>query len=666
MSLQEANRNTPQPDQGTPARLESWKEIAAYLQRDAKTARKWEKEEGLPIHRHTHKSRSSVYAYPSEIDRWRATRKVAPDPVAKPLWKIPAFAATMLLCLVMVGNGVRPMSAEAQQGQTRTLVCSGADCDGWISPDGKSLLAVVNGDLLLRDMASNRVRRLADAAGVTLCCAPFSPDGSRVAYSRYSAPGTDKPGPAELIVSSVDGTAARTVHRDAIARAWSADGARLLIGQLEAGRPAYLAWLDIGTGAIQKLATFADWYLAKASPDGRYIAVAAAKGNKSEENVYIMASDGSGETVISPSAAEQVPIEWTADGKYLVFAQVGTTVDLWMARIAGGKPQGSATNTHVTLQKGESLRGVDRSGAIYYRTLSGTSDIYTATMDPATGKVTSAPVPLPVNRTGGNMLPRWAPDSRRLAYYWSGPRTSGPNNVRELSIYSFETNKEQRVAEQAKLAGPYCWGRDGTSVIFNSGENPRQPEVVRFSLGSGQIMPLFRDATTFSLRSCSEDFVADVNASGIRVRSVQNGSAKEVYKFSQNTGTAVPVLSHDGRNVAFVVTGSRSSVLHVVSSDGRLARELVTSNSPAELQTLYGTAWSPDDRFIYFARRPDERSAYELFRVPAVGGTAESMGLKVEDLRDLGIALDGTRIAFSIGAVNRPEIWAIRKFLPSR
>ena len=666
MSLQEANRNTPQQDQGTSARLESWKEIAAYLQRDAKTARKWEKEEGLPIHRHTHKSRSSVYAYPAEIDRWRASRKVVAEPVARPLWKIPAFAVTMLLCLVMVGNGVRPMSAEPQQGQTRTLVCSGADCDGWISPDGKSLLTVVNGDLLLREMASNKVRRLADAAGVTLCCAPFSPDGSRVAYSRYAASGTDKPGPAELIVSGADGTTARTVHRDAIARAWSADGKRVLIGQSEAGQPPYLAWLDIGTGAIQKLATFANWYLAKVSPDGRYIAVGATKDDKSE-NIYILASDGSSETVVSPSAAEQRPVEWTADGKYLVFAQVGTTVDLWMARITGGKPQGSATNTHVTLQKGESLRGVDRSGAVYYRTLSSTSDIYTATMDPSTGKVTSAPVPVPANRTGGNMLPRWAPDSRRLAYYWSDPRISGPNNARELSVYSFDTGREQRVAEQAKLAGPYCWSRDGASILFNSGErNPRQPEVARFNLGTSQVTPLFPGAAPFALRSCSEDLVANLNASGIKVRNIQNGSEAEVYKFSQNPGNTTLALSHNGRNVAFVVTGPGSSVLHVVSSNGGLARDLVTANSPAELQTLYGTAWSPDDRFVYFARRPDEKSAYELFRVPAAGGTAESMGLKVEDLRDLDIAPDGTRIAFSIGAVNRPEIWAIRKFLPSR
>src|SRR5512146_3181238 len=86
------------------ARLESWKEIGAYLQRNAVTARRWEKEEGLPVHRHSHKSRASVYAYPSEIDAWRASRRAVPEP--PPLWKTLlapprslAFGVTMALCL---------------------------------------------------------------------------------------------------------------------------------------------------------------------------------------------------------------------------------------------------------------------------------------------------------------------------------------------------------------------------------------------------------------------------------------------------------------------------------------------------------------------------------------------------------------------------------------
>ena len=49
--------------------LESWKEIAAYLQRDAKTARNWEKTEGLPVHRHTHKR----IAAGTGIRGWTAT-----------------------------------------------------------------------------------------------------------------------------------------------------------------------------------------------------------------------------------------------------------------------------------------------------------------------------------------------------------------------------------------------------------------------------------------------------------------------------------------------------------------------------------------------------------------------------------------------------------------
>ncbi len=129
--MPEAETNVNQPEE-TP--LESWKAIAAYLQRNAVTVRRWEKEEGLPVHRHSHKSRSSVYAYPSEIDAWRASRKVVPEPIpARPLWKIPAFALTMVLCLIMVGNGVRPMAAQQSRAIAKRLICS--DCGGKYEPD---------------------------------------------------------------------------------------------------------------------------------------------------------------------------------------------------------------------------------------------------------------------------------------------------------------------------------------------------------------------------------------------------------------------------------------------------------------------------------------------------------------------------------------------------
>jgi hypothetical protein len=54
--------------------LDSWKEIAVYLNRGVRTVQRWEREEGLPVRRHNHRRRASVYAIPSEVQRWIADR----------------------------------------------------------------------------------------------------------------------------------------------------------------------------------------------------------------------------------------------------------------------------------------------------------------------------------------------------------------------------------------------------------------------------------------------------------------------------------------------------------------------------------------------------------------------------------------------------------------
>jgi TolB-like protein/tetratricopeptide (TPR) repeat protein len=58
-------------------RLESWKEIAAYLGRDVTTVRRWERREGLPVYRILHSKLGSVYAYTTELDAWRDSRAPA-------------------------------------------------------------------------------------------------------------------------------------------------------------------------------------------------------------------------------------------------------------------------------------------------------------------------------------------------------------------------------------------------------------------------------------------------------------------------------------------------------------------------------------------------------------------------------------------------------------
>jgi hypothetical protein len=59
-------------------RLDSWKEIAAYLNRDVTTVQRWEKREGMPVHRHLHDKQGSVYASRAELDAWARSRNLPP------------------------------------------------------------------------------------------------------------------------------------------------------------------------------------------------------------------------------------------------------------------------------------------------------------------------------------------------------------------------------------------------------------------------------------------------------------------------------------------------------------------------------------------------------------------------------------------------------------
>jgi TolB-like protein/Flp pilus assembly protein TadD len=63
-------------------KLVSWKEIAGHLGRETRTVQRWEKTEGLPVRRHGHQKKSTVYAYASELDAWFKKRQPADDPEA--------------------------------------------------------------------------------------------------------------------------------------------------------------------------------------------------------------------------------------------------------------------------------------------------------------------------------------------------------------------------------------------------------------------------------------------------------------------------------------------------------------------------------------------------------------------------------------------------------
>ena len=65
------------PERNTPQKtLESWKQIAAYLDRSERTVRRWEMSEGLPVHRREHEKQDTVFAYKYELDAWSVPAKL--------------------------------------------------------------------------------------------------------------------------------------------------------------------------------------------------------------------------------------------------------------------------------------------------------------------------------------------------------------------------------------------------------------------------------------------------------------------------------------------------------------------------------------------------------------------------------------------------------------
>jgi hypothetical protein len=61
-------------------RLTSWKEIAAYLGCDERTAQRRETECGLPVHRMPGRKRGSVFAFKHELDAWLRQTESGNDP----------------------------------------------------------------------------------------------------------------------------------------------------------------------------------------------------------------------------------------------------------------------------------------------------------------------------------------------------------------------------------------------------------------------------------------------------------------------------------------------------------------------------------------------------------------------------------------------------------
>jgi hypothetical protein len=120
-SMQVPTAGMPLISMNSPMRLDSWKDIASYLKRSVRTVQRWERIEGMPVHRHAHSNGESLFAYTYELDAWRNSRSHAgPKQVAVPSVQRPIHSLMLeeqaglrrLLEAVLEQLGKAPLSSE--------------------------------------------------------------------------------------------------------------------------------------------------------------------------------------------------------------------------------------------------------------------------------------------------------------------------------------------------------------------------------------------------------------------------------------------------------------------------------------------------------------------------------------------------------------------------
>lgn len=199
------------PDGARGRRLDSWKSIAGYLQRDVRTVQRWEKLEGLPVHRHLHDERATAYAFSGEIDEWMENRHppataavTSPDGIPSPVQdvtsrsspsaskrRLPIVAIALVLSVAsLIGTWTitRPRHDPTPLSGLSVVFAPSERFREWgpdmvLSPDGTTIVyssTETNGGIRVRRIDRMKSEQLEGAFGY----APFfSPDGRWVGFN---------------------------------------------------------------------------------------------------------------------------------------------------------------------------------------------------------------------------------------------------------------------------------------------------------------------------------------------------------------------------------------------------------------------------------------------------------------------------------------------------
>ena len=627
---------------GAPAgeRLDSWKEISAYLKRDPRTLQRWEKKEGLPIHRHVHESQTSVYAFTAELDAWLASRTISNgnsfetdakshSGIGIRLWVALAVLAAVSAAVVFAIIRQRPHPAQLATRAFRQA-WAGDEVDYWnaVSPDGRyaSFTDFRTGDLGVRDLVLGQNRHVTNK-GKTMQESPawawnatFSPDGKSIAYWWWN---DDRSNEVRLI--GLDGQGQRTLLKDPERNSydlmdWSADGESIAV-VIEHGTESDLALISSRDGSVRVLKRFGSGQPRRVafSKDSQYLAYDAPVGPDHSGDIFLISIDGKQDRPIIQYPTDEFLVGWSPKGDKLIFSSDRTGSNgIWGVGFKQGRTQGEAE-----LLKGDVGRvfplTVTRSGSVFTLLDVGLADVFVTELGSK-----NPPARISEHFIGTRTYPSFSPDGARLLYQ----SQRGPGNA-TLNIRELDSRQERTIHPKLVSFMKPRWADQGRALDVQGSDGT--------TFGTWRIDPRSADA-----------------------RLLATGPLKRVYTPPEGLpGPGDQIPAPDGSATLAAVRNSPKGFnsLRIIPRGGGPPRELVRLKQPERFTAF---AWSLDSRWVFFARNNGVET--ELFRIPSAGGTIESTGLRRSMILSVSIHPDGKRITFQGGEPNL-ELWSLDGFL---
>ena len=541
---------------------------------------------------------------------------------------------------------------------------------GRVSPDGRfQVVTDDSNNLAVRELPTGVVRRLT-SDGVTSepeqypLAAAFSADGAQIAYSWYFE--SEYRGVLRVTTTGGGGKP-HTLYDNKDVESisptdWSADGKWIAAVIRRRDNTAQIGVVDARTGAVRVLKTV-EWSRVgglRFSPDSTMLAYhRPSTENGFERDVFVIAADGSRETKVADSPADDTVLEWLPDGKrVLIASDRGGSMSAWSVPAAPAKSGPAYELVKSDIGIIASL-GLTREGILYYSFLPSRGNIYVASFDQTAGQLTSEPVQALQSFKGLNWGPVWSPDGKLLAYA-SRRDVPAPINVTRPIIAMLSIDKREVVREiipAFSYSGAGSWSADGQSFLARGTDMKGRSGIIRIDAASGETTLIVSNETCSGIPFWAADGTSffcyrDEPSEITQVDAATGGVRRTFAAAGQGMGA-----SRDGRYLAFADSERAVRLLDLSSGATR-----TPTDRKARVTAFYSLDWTTDSRAVVFFGTVDGESG--MWFVPIDGRAPHKINLDMSRIQAWRFNPKSDQVALSTdGAAPGLETWKMSGFM---